>query len=148
MSISHSVLLVSVLNSAQLSSPTYLSKAIRNAVAQTRKTLIVIVFSPLFSPANQPESLITNPVKHWREVQNLLTFIYVEASRKAQEIDNILLSVDVVLRESGPQTIPSETLKAYGAEKWESAFILDGGSLHASSRWARSTGSYHHWVTR
>lgn len=139
MSISHSVLLVSVPTLAQLQSPEYLQDGIRAAVAQTRKSLLVIVFSPLFSTSlNRQlllgpvrESLKKNTAKQWKEVQKLLTFIYVQSAKRAQELDNILLSVDVVLRDSGAQSIPPKTLKSYGADTWEHVFVLDGGTLES-----------------
>jgi hypothetical protein len=127
MSIEHSVLLLSLPTAKHLHSPSFLSEAIVGAVTQTQKSLLVIVFSPLFSlDVKVAESIANAPVHSWKSVQNLLTSIYVEAAREAQRTDNILLSVDVILLDSDPTSLGS-ALKRYEPEKWEAVFALDGG---------------------
>ena len=128
MSIEHSVLLLSLPTAKHLRSPSFLSEAIAGAVAQTQKSLSVIVFSPLFSlDTNQKESIANAPVHFWKTVQDFLTFVYVEAAREAQSTDNILLSVDVILLDSGPTSLSGGALKRYEPEKWEAVFALDSG---------------------
>lgn len=128
MSIDNAVLLLSLPTSKHLRSPAFLSEAILEAVTQTQKSLLVIVFSPLFSAdPTDSESLLNAPVHHWKTIQNLLTFIYVEAAREAQRLDNILLSVDIVLLDSDPASLAKGAIKRYEPEKWEAVFALDGG---------------------
>lgn len=134
MSIDHAVLLLSVATSKHLLTPSYLSEAIVEAVNQTQKSLVVIVFSPLFSlNPEQTGGLAHAPVHSWKTIQNLLTFIYIEAAREAQRVDNLLLNVDVVLHDSDSSTLSKADLKRYEPEKWEAVFALDGG-LGMSSR--------------
>lgn len=98
-------------------------------MTQTQKSLLIIVFSPLFSTnPSQSESLALAPVHSWRDVQSLLTFIYVEAAREAQRIDNILLNVDVVLQDPAPAALDANIKQRYGADNWEAVFALDGGT--------------------
>lgn len=128
MSIDHSILLLSLPTAKHLHSPSFLSEAIVGAAAQTQKSLLVIVFSPLFSlDTKVTESIANAPVHSWKSVQNLLTFIYVEAAREAQSADNMLLSVDVILLNSDPTGLSGGALKRYEPEKWEAVFALDSG---------------------
>lgn len=126
MCIKHSVLLLSLPTAKHLYSPSFLSESIIGAVAQTQKSLLVIVFSPLLSQdTKDTESFAKAPVHSWKAVQNLLTFIYVEAAREAQRTDNILLSVDVIFLD--PNSLSNGALKKYEPEKWEAVFALDNG---------------------
>lgn len=126
--VDYAALLVSLPTSKQLRSPEYLTKAIVEAVTQTQKSLAVVVFSPLFStdPSHSAESLANAPVHSWKTVQNLLTFIYVQAAREAQRLDKILLNVDVVLHDSRSSGLGSGVWKNE-AERWQAIFALDDG---------------------
>lgn len=134
MSIDHSVLLLSLPGIEHLRSPSFLTEAIKEAVSQTQKSLLVIVFSPLFStnpdPSSSSPSIANAPAQHWKELQDFLMSVYSEASRESLKTDNILLSVDVVLLDpSTITTVESSTLrKRYDADKWEAVFALDGGT--------------------
>ena len=74
-----------------LSTPYFLSPAISTA-ALTRDRLLIILFSRSF---NSPEISHT---AQWNEVQRLLTFVYVQATKVAQANGNILMDVDVLLK--------------------------------------------------
>lgn len=128
--VDYAALLLSLPTSKHLRSPGFLSESIVAAVNQTEKSLIIIVFSPLFSshPPNTAESLVNAPVHSWATVQNLLTFIYVEAAREVQRLDKILLNVDVVLHDSDPASVTAGNhLAKFRLEQWEAVFTLDGG---------------------
>jgi hypothetical protein len=62
-----------------------------------------------------------------------LTYIYVESARKAQELDNILLSVDVVLLGSSENL--AGRLESLRPDAWEAVFVLDPGMMRLSDRY-------------
>jgi len=67
--------------------------AIKAATEQTTERLLIILFCGVF---NEDRHLNHSAV--WDEVQGLLTFVYVEATRVAQDADRILMDVNVLLR--------------------------------------------------
>lgn len=112
-------LLLATLN--DLSTPCFLAPAVAGAARCVRDRLVVILFSRLFNTGRRPrsplsghrESVKRRPsvdsshsnssagVSHtgcWDDVQRLLTYVYVQATAVAQELDKVLLQVDVLLR--------------------------------------------------
>ncbi len=112
-------LLLATLN--DLSTPCFLAPAVAGAARCVRDRLVVILFSRLFNTGRRPRSPLSghrenakrNPsvdssrsnsstgVSHtgcWDDIQRLLTYVYVQATTVAQELDKVLLQVDVLLR--------------------------------------------------
>ena len=107
-------------------SPQFLATAVATAATTTTEVLQVVVLSPLFnpppdaSPATTAETADSNsdstptPARpeahddwhapgisrtaHFDAVQRLLTFVYVQATKIAQDLDRILLDIDVLLK--------------------------------------------------
>ncbi|KAI1794619.1 Nucleotidylyl transferase [Ganoderma leucocontextum] len=104
-------------------SPHFLATAVATAASTTTETLQVIVLSPLFNPPPDAPStptsarsdspsgteIETRPTAHedwdapgvsrtayFEGVQRLLTFVYVQATKVAQDLDRILLDIDVL----------------------------------------------------
>lgn len=81
--------------------PRFLSGPIANAAAQTAKTLRIVLVSPLFdvrsasATNSRPTALGT---EKFEEVQRLLTYVYVQATKVAQDMGKILMDVDVLLK--------------------------------------------------
>ncbi|KAI0306623.1 Nucleotidylyl transferase [Multifurca ochricompacta] len=115
---SHALLLATV---NDLSTPYFLAPAIAGAARCVRERLVIILFSRLFNTGRRPRSpLAGRPEKHsrrdsfgsahsdssagishtktWNDIQRLLTYVYVQATAVAQELDKVLLQVDVLLR--------------------------------------------------
>jgi len=113
---SHALLLATV---NDLSTPCFLAQAVVGAARCVRDRLVVILFSRLFNTGRRPRSPLAgrsektrrrdssasvrsdSSVSHtecWDDVQRLLTYVYVQATAVAQELDNVLLQVDVLLR--------------------------------------------------
>src|SRR6266852_3798347 len=105
-------LLLATLN--DLSTPCFLAPAVAGAARCVRDRLVVILFSRLFNTGRRPRSPLSghrenakrNPsvdssrsnsstgVSHtgcWDDIQRLLTYVYVQATTVAQELDKVLL---------------------------------------------------------
>lgn len=117
---SHALLLATI---GDLSTPCFLSPAIASATRCVRDRLVIILFSRLFNTGRRPRSPLSSRhhekvrrkrsfdsfhsnnssvgVSHtecWDDIQRLLTYVYVQATSVAQELDRVLLQVDVLLR--------------------------------------------------
>lgn len=68
--------------------PHFLTPAIVAATTSAQYRLVVVLFSPLFD----------THIGEWTQLQSLLTFIYVQATKVAQDLNKPLLDVDVLLR--------------------------------------------------
>ena len=115
---SHALLLATI---SDLSTPSFLAPAVAGAARCVRDRLVVILFSRLFNTGRRPRSPLSGHgekarrapsvdsshsnssagVSHtgcWDDIQRLLTYVYVQATAVAQELDKVLLQVDVLLR--------------------------------------------------
>ncbi|KZT26556.1 Nucleotidylyl transferase [Neolentinus lepideus HHB14362 ss-1] len=70
-----------------------LGLAISHITARTRTRLLIVLVSELF---NADKGI--SPTAAWDDVQRLLTYVYVQATRIAQEHDRVLMDVDVLLK--------------------------------------------------
>lgn len=98
---------------SDLSIPHHLAGVIGSVARLTRKRLIIILVSPLFN--EHRSSCDTNSVSHsqsWQEIQSLLTFVYVQATNVAQQLDNILMEIDVLLKGVG-EALPDGTIDEF-----------------------------------
>lgn len=89
--------------------PTYLSRPISAAARHTTENLRIILFSPLFNQdtlfsteqitgAEDKSEPRFSPAGHWDDVQRLLTYVYVQATKVAQDLNRVLADVDVLLK--------------------------------------------------
>ncbi|THU81257.1 Nucleotidylyl transferase [Dendrothele bispora CBS 962.96] len=90
-----------------LHTPHHLANAIVTAATTTRNRLTIVLFARFFN-TNSDHGLSHTAV--WDDVQRLLTFVYVQATKVAQDKDNILLHIDVLLK-GFDQAIPDEILQ-------------------------------------
>lgn len=79
-----------------LSIPHHLAAPITSAAQSSQDRLIIILVSPLFDDPNVGHD--TKHIRCWKEVQSLLTFLYVQATNVAQQQDKVLMEVDVLLK--------------------------------------------------
>ena len=92
------------------------TEAIKTATEQTSERLLIIL---ICDALNEDRHL--NNVAAWDDVQGLLTFVYVEATRVAQDADRILMDVNVLLRGLDKDiTIDQE-------EGWQHVFVFNEG---------------------
>ncbi|KAH8106808.1 Nucleotidylyl transferase [Cristinia sonorae] len=89
-----STLLVTPLQTLN-SSPHFLSSPISFAASKTLKCLRIVLVSPLFNP---PSKRGVSRTEKWDEVQRLLTYVYVQATKVAQELGRVLMDIDVLLQ--------------------------------------------------
>lgn len=83
--------------------PKHLVEIINDAVRLTLDRLTIILVSDLFDLGNSSVSR----TQTWSEVQTMLTFVYIQASKAAQALDKILLEIDVLLK-GVEGTLPSD----------------------------------------
>ncbi|CAK5277353.1 unnamed protein product [Mycena citricolor] len=107
-----------------LSIPYFLATAITEGARRTHGRLIIVLTSPVFADSQAVSHAAT-----WKLVQTLLTFVYVQTTKVAQEMNKILLEVDVLLR--GPHDAAPE----YPTPP-EAVFYVDGDSIEIPSAFA------------
>ncbi|TFK42306.1 hypothetical protein BDQ12DRAFT_675982 [Crucibulum laeve] len=89
-----------------LSTPHFLAPVITFAATHTRQRLVIVLFSRFFntrrsSATLDPSYASTLSISHtesWGTVQRLLTFVYVQATKIAQDLGRVLMDVDVLLK--------------------------------------------------
>ncbi|KAG8998696.1 hypothetical protein FRB95_012181 [Tulasnella sp. JGI-2019a] len=106
----HTLLLLSLEDLKELQEPTRLKDAVIQATRQTSAHLRILVVSPLFNPEDGIQ-----PSHHWNLVQGFLTFLYAEATSVAQAADNVLMNIEVILRD--PKHISAST--GHDDVKWD-----------------------------
>jgi pantetheine-phosphate adenylyltransferase len=142
------VLLLATVN--DLSTPCFLASAIAGATRCVRDRLVIILFSRLFNTGRRPRSPLhetttrsrsldsshsnsTAGASHtecWDDVQRLLTYVYVQATAVAQELDKVLLQVDVLLR-----GFDEDLCEDFGKE-FEVVIRIEGGAFVPAARCA------------
>lgn len=144
-------------------SPHFLATAVATAASTTTEALQVIVLSPLFNPpldvpptptldaASETETGSTRvearPATHedwdgpgisrtayFEDVQQLLTFVYVQATKVAQDLDRVLLDIDVLLKGTGAgaDAFPDDAVRVAGrifSGEYPSLFPIIRGDL-------------------
>ncbi|OBZ69225.1 Phosphopantetheine adenylyltransferase [Grifola frondosa] len=86
--------------------PNFLASAVSAAARNSTESVRIVIVSPFFDPAGG--------ISHtalWDEVQRLLTFVYVQATKVAQDVGNPLLDIDVLLKGSA-EHFPEELTQA------------------------------------
>jgi hypothetical protein len=79
-----------------LDPPRFLSSIINTAASTTKSRLAIILFSRLFNAPHSPRPGISR-THHWDDVHRLLTYVYVQATKVAQDLDKLLMDIDVLL---------------------------------------------------
>ncbi|KAK7693750.1 hypothetical protein QCA50_003322 [Cerrena zonata] len=105
-----SAVLISTLDSIDYP-PYHLASSITLATRSTVRQLRIILVSPLFNPSPPADfesggselQYGVSRTSRWDEVQRLLTYVYVQATRVAQEMGRILMDVDVLLHGSNSE---------------------------------------------
>ncbi|OAX41984.1 Nucleotidylyl transferase [Rhizopogon vinicolor AM-OR11-026] len=93
-----------------LEPPHHLGSPISSVVALTRESLVIVFLSHLFrlpqtadscsdTSQGQQQQLSLNRVHQWDDVQRLLTYVYVKATKAAQDLGKVLLDISIVLKD-------------------------------------------------
>lgn len=89
--------------------PHFLARPISIAASNTVKQLRIVLVSPVFN-ADQAEGRSALGTNRWDDVQSTLTYVYVQATKVAQEMGKILMDVDVLLK-GEKDTLPDSVCK-------------------------------------
>lgn len=114
-SFNRSILLAGLKN---LSIPHFLAPAISTAASATKDRLLIVLISSIFGADDGISHTGT-----WNEVQQLLSFVYVQGTKVAQDMGKMLMEVDVLLK--GLKEGVSEDL----SHKSDVIFRIEGGAL-------------------
>ena len=90
--------------------PHFLSEPVAAATRSASQQLRIVLISPLFDTDNAEHLGAAVGTKRWDAVQSTLTYVYVQAMKVAQEMGNILMDVDVLLK--GQHDSLSESITA------------------------------------
>ncbi|KAG1770359.1 hypothetical protein EV702DRAFT_1139092 [Suillus placidus] len=101
-----------------ISAPHRLGPAIASVTAATTEALVIVLLSQLFRTAEST----SNPVKRWDDVQRLLTYVYVKATKAAQDLGKVLLDISVVLKD------PSQSFPSNFGNGMDMCFRIQGDS--------------------
>ena len=156
----HTVLLTTVHNLHD--TPNYLASPVSTAARKTTETLRIVILSPFFNPPALPDSSTSPPkpstsgpdaaqqrstladtdanvpgisrTAYWDDVQRLLTFVYVQATKVAQDLDRVLLDIDVLLKGTGAgaDAFPDDAVRVAGrifSGEYPSLFPIIRGDL-------------------
>jgi hypothetical protein len=121
----------------RLAAPHFLAPVISHAASTTRKRLVIILFSRFFNQEaphshldqGYPASQAISHAGKWRVVQEILTYVYVQATKVAQDLGKVLMDIDVLFK--GMNDDLDETL----GSGMEMVFRASGGGC-AVSVWA------------
>jgi len=87
----------------EIDAPHHLGSPISSVVALTNESLVIVLLSQQFRlpQANtlQKQEQCFDRIDHWDDIQRLLTYVYVKATKAAQDLGKILLDVSVVLKD-------------------------------------------------
>ncbi|PFH51752.1 hypothetical protein AMATHDRAFT_141860 [Amanita thiersii Skay4041] len=90
---------------SNLTIPQFLAPVITSATAATRSRLVIVLFSRFFNNRHgamnadiPPGSPGVSHIGKWDDIQRLLTFVYVQAVKTAQEMGKVLMDIDILLR--------------------------------------------------
>ncbi|KAH7889630.1 hypothetical protein F5I97DRAFT_1845899 [Phlebopus sp. FC_14] len=87
-----------------LDTPHHLGPAVASAAAAAAQALVIVLFSKYFElPGTVDEGIslpasVTSRSEKWDDVQRLLTYIYVQATKVAQDHGKVLMDISVLLK--------------------------------------------------
>lgn len=99
-----------------ISVPHHLGPAIASVTAATTEALVIVLISQLFRTVEST----SNRAKQWDHIQRLLTYVYVKATKAAQDLGKVLLDISVVLKD------PSESFPNNFGNNMNMCFRIQG----------------------
>lgn len=99
-----------------IAAPHHLGSAIASVTAATTEALVIVLVSQLFRTAEST----SNRVKQWDNVQRLLTYVYVKATKAAQDLGKVLLDISIMLKD------PSESFPSNFGNSMDMCFRIQG----------------------
>jgi pantetheine-phosphate adenylyltransferase len=77
--------------------PHFLSPLISIAAHDTQHRLIIVLIHQSFDSKTAPDVPPISHTEKWDEIQQILTYVYVQATKVAQDLGKVLMEVDVLL---------------------------------------------------
>ncbi|KAG0705064.1 hypothetical protein DFH29DRAFT_908630 [Suillus ampliporus] len=99
-----------------IETPHHLGPAIASVAAATTEALVIVLFSQLFRSSSDT----LNRIKQWDDVHRLLTYVYVKATKAAQDLGKVLMDISVVLKD------PSESFPNDFGNGMDMCFRIQG----------------------
>lgn len=112
----HTILLLASLPS--LSIPHFLAPVIVSAASSAHDHLRIVLFSRIFNAG------AISHTQNWENVQRLLTYVYVQATKVAHDMDKLLMQIDVLLKGVNDE----ESLPEDFGKGCEMVYRVSGGS--------------------
>ena len=115
--------------------PNFLASSVSTAARKTTESLGIVILSPFFNPPRTSDgTVITSSTEerpdaqipldapgisrttYWDDVQRLLTFVYVQATKVAEDVGRVLLDIDVLLKGTGAaaDAFPDDIIRGAG----------------------------------
>ncbi|KAI6022730.1 hypothetical protein EDC04DRAFT_2869680 [Pisolithus marmoratus] len=85
------------------------------------EALVIVLLSPLFESPGKSLVAPISRTERWDDVQRLLTYVYVQATKVAQDNGRILMDVSVLLR-GGERPLPAD----WAADGMDMCFLVQG----------------------
>lgn len=126
---------------SDLEAPHHLGSPIASVVAVTRESLVIVLVSQLFrlpqtvdscSDTSQKQEQCLDRVDQWDDVQRLLTYVYVKATKAAQDLGKVLLDISVVLRDT------SQSFSSDFSHGMDMCFRIQGGAFFSCTQFIPS----------
>ncbi|EGN95506.1 hypothetical protein SERLA73DRAFT_186547 [Serpula lacrymans var. lacrymans S7.3] len=115
-----------------LDAPHFLAPVIASAATVTSQRLVIVLLSPAFDlhrvvnrkeTKDTEQALEISRTEKWDAVQRLLTFVYVQATKVAQDLGKVLMDIDVLLHD------PKDTLPGHVADRVDVVFRVEGDNV-------------------
>lgn len=124
------ILLATIQN---LSTPLFLAPVVHTAATLTKHKLIIVLFSRFFNVEHEGLTFSeTLAISHtarssWNEVQKLLTYVYVQATKTAQEMGKVLMDIDILLKGLNDDHLEADLASLVSNLGVEVVFRISGG---------------------
>ena len=105
----------------------HLGPSIEQAARNTNSRLLVILISPLFDPHNG-----INAINSWKEIEALISFVYMRASSVAISLDRVLMSIDVALHPGEGSSFSN--IDGERSTGWEAIYVGENGTHKQGAR--------------
>jgi pantetheine-phosphate adenylyltransferase len=117
-----------------LDTPYILAPVVHTAATLTKHKLIIVLFSRFFNVKHEgltfPETLAISHTARssWNDVQKLLTYVYVQATKAAQEMGKVLMDIDILLKGLNDDHLEADLESLVSDLGVEVVFRISGGN--------------------
>ncbi|KAJ2929968.1 hypothetical protein H1R20_g7129, partial [Candolleomyces eurysporus] len=118
-----------------LDTPYFLASVVHTAATLTKHKLTIVLFSRFFNVQHQgltySETLAVSHTARssWNDVQKLLTYVYVQATKTAQEMGKVLMDIDILLKGLNDDHLEADLESLVSELGVEVVFRISGDSI-------------------